>query len=331
MPIMAHDPTQIRYLSRADIEGLAISGEELANEIEATVRACAAGHARNFPKTTMTCPDGRLFQSTMAVGVAPPAPIFAATKIVGLSPANAERGLPHIGGVIVLNDGGTGMPVAVMDATWVTEMRTAALSLVAARRYARRDAHAIGFIGCGAQARSHLTILAEAFPLVRVTAYSRRRSSAETLAERARAMGLDAVVAEDPMQVVGGQDIVISSVPGDPQLIPFLKADWLSPGSFSSLVDLGRSWSAEGFDRIDYRLVDDRAQAEASKSYRKLIPEGPYSADLLDMLTEPSLGRKNNEERAVFTFQGVALADLAAAALVMEAAVKSNSGQLLPT
>jgi len=327
---MTQNAIQIRYLSRADIERLAIPGGELADRIEATIRACAAGQARNFPKTSMACPDGRLFQSTMAVGVGPPAPAFAATKIVGLSPANTDRGLPHIGGVIVLNDGSTGMPAAIMDATWVTEMRTAALSLVAARRYARRDADSIGFIGCGAQAKSHLAVFVEAFPLTRVTAYSRRRSSAEALAARARAMGLEAIVAEDPRQVVSGQAIVISTVPGHPNLVPFLRADWLSRGSFGSLVDLGRSWSTEGFERIDYRLVDDKAQAEASKSYRKLTPEGPYSADLLDMVTVPTLGRKNDEERAVFTFQGVALADLAAAALVMETAARADIGQLLP-
>ena len=321
---------QIRYLSRADIEGLALSGETLADGIELIIRASALGLAQNFPKTTKVFPDGRLFQCTMALGTGPPAPIFAATKVVGLSPANAERGLPHIGGLVVLNDGETGMPIAVMDATWITEMRTAALSLVAARRYARTDARRIGFVGCGAQANSHLSAFAEAFPLSSVTAYSRSRSSAAALVERARAMGLEAVVAEEPKQAVAGQDIVISSVPGHPELVPFLNAEWLSRGSFGAFVDLGRSWLAEGFDRIDHRLIDDRAQAEASRVYRTLTPDGPYTADLREMITEPALRRKDDEERAVFTFQGMALADLAAAALVITAAANAGVGRLLP-
>lgn len=321
--------THIRYLSRADVEGLSPSGMELAASIENTLRAAAAGHAQNFPKTSKIFPDGRLFQSLMAVGIEAPAPTFAATKIVGLSPGNPIRGLPTIGGVIVLNSGETGMPVAVMDATWITEMRTAALSLVAAKRYARADSSKIAFIGCGAQARAHLRVFSEAFPLTTVTALSRSRSSAEALAQRAREMGLAAEITDDPRQAVVGRDIVISSVPESPSLTPFLRAEWLSPGAFASLVDLGRCWRPDGFESIDFRLVDDRAQAEASRHYRKLTPDGPYNADLQELVTNPDMAGRTEYERAVFTFQGLAIADLAVAGLVFEAAQKASVGTLL--
>jgi len=321
--------TPIRYLSRADVEGLSLGGIDLAASIENTLRAAAVGHAQNFPKTSKIFPDGRLFQSLMAVGIEAPAPMFAATKIVGLAPGNPARGLPTIGGVIVLNSGETGMPVAVMDATWITEMRTAALSLVVAKRYARAGSSKIAFIGCGAQAKAHLRVFSEVFPLTAVTALSRSRSSAEALAQRAREMGLEAEIADDPRQAVVGQDIVISSVPESPGLTPFLKAEWLSPGAFASLVDLGRCWRLDGFESIDFRLVDDRAQAEASRHYRKLTPDGPYDADLQEMVANPDMSRRTEYERVVFTFQGLAIADLAVAALVFEAAQKASVGTLL--
>lgn len=327
---MASSRTVIRYLSREDVERLGLRGTALAAAIEGTLQAASRGAAKNFPKTSSIRPDGRLFQSIMAVGFEAPAPVMAATKIVGLSPANHERGLPHIGGLIVLNDGETGMPVAVMDATWITEARTAALSLVAARRYARPDARRIGFIGCGAQARAHLAVFSEVFPLASVTAYSRGRPSVEVLAERARGMGLEAEIADAPHDAVHGQDIVISSVPDSPGLTPFLSAEWLSPGSFASLVDLGRSWQPEGFETFEHRLVDDRAQAEASRHFRKLTPDGPYNADLIEMAVDPSLLRQSERARAVLTFQGMALADLAAAALAMERAAGTGIGTLLP-
>ncbi len=327
---MASSRTVIRYLSREDVERLGLRGTALAAAIEGTLQAASRGAAKNFPKTSSIRPDGRLFQSIMAVGFEAPAPVMAATKIVGLSPANHERGLPHIGGLIVLNDGETGMPVAVMDATWITEARTAALSLVAARRYARPDARRIGFIGCGAQARAHLAVFSEVFPLASVTAYSRGRPSVEVLAERARGMGLEAEIADAPHDAVHGQDIVISSVPDSPGLTPFLSAEWLSPGSFASLVDLGRSWQPEGFETFEHRLVDDRAQAEASRHFRKLTPDGPYHADLMEMTADPSLLRQSERARAVFTFQGMALADLAAAALAIERAAGTGIGTLLP-
>ena len=320
----------IRYLSREDVERLGLRGTALAGAIEGALQAASRGAAKNFPKTSSISADGRLFQSIMAVGFEAPAPVMAATKIVGLSPANHARGLPHIGGLIVLNDGETGMPVAVMDATWITEARTAALSLVAARRYARRDARNIGFIGCGAQAHAHLSVFSEVFPLATVTAYSRGRPSAEALAARAYAMGLEAQIADAPRTAVSGQDIVISSVPDSPGLVPFLNADWLSPGSFAALVDLGRSWRPEGFEAFEYRLVDDRAQAEASRAYRKLTPDGPYDADLVELACDPALVRQSERARAVFTFQGMALADLAAAALVAATAAEAGIGMLLP-
>jgi len=326
---MEHE-TYIRYLSRADIEKLSLSGNELAVSIARTLSAEAKGQAQNFPKTSKIFSDGRLFQSLMAVGLEAPAPLFAATKIIGLSPGNPARGLPIIGGLIVLTSGETGMPIAIMDATWITEMRTAALSLVVAKRFARADSRKIAFIGCGAQARAHLRVFAEAFPLSRVTALSRSRSSAEALASKAQQIGLQAEVADDPRHAVVGADIVITSVPDGPDLKPFLRAEWLSPGAFASLVDLGRCWQPDGFESIEHRLVDDRAQVEASRGYRKLTPDGPYTADLRELMANPGLRRRAENERAVFTFQGVAVADLAVGALVFEAAQKTGIGVLLP-
>ena len=302
----------------------------MADAVESVLQAAARGQAQNFPKTSKVLEDGRLFQSIMAVGLAEPAPLMAATKVVGLSLSNSARGLPHLGGLIILNDGETGMPAAIMDATWITEARTAAISLLAARRYARPDASRIGFVACGAQAHSHLWVFNEVFPLKEVTAYSRSRASAETLAEQARTMGIKARVATEPRDAVADQDIVISSVPAGPGLSPFLRAEWLSPGSFASLVDLGRSWHPDGFETIAHRIVDDAAQAEASASYRKLTPDGPYTAELKDIARDADLRRLDNTERAVFTFQGFALADLAVATLALKAAAAAGVGMLLP-
>lgn len=302
----------------------------MADAIETSLLAAAQGSAQNFPKTSKVLPDGRLFQSIMAIGYGEPAPLMAATKVIGLSASNSQRGLPHIGGLIVLNDGVTGMPAAIMDATWITEARTAAISLLVARRFARSNAQRIGFIACGGQALSHLWVFKEVFPLSVVTAYSRSRASAEKLVRAAQEMGLEARVADDPRQAVADQDIVVSSVPASPGLEPFLDAEWLSPGSFATLVDLGRSWHPHGFQSFPHVIVDDRAQAAASAAYRKLTPEGPYTAQLSNLAEDPGLGRRSAEERAVFTFQGLALADLAVAALALRAAEGANVGTLLP-
>lgn len=320
----------IRYLSRGDVEGLGVTGHALADAIEQCVRAAALGRAENVPKSGVLLDDGRLFQSIMAVGHGSPAPPYGATKVIGLSPGNQAKGLPHIGSLIVLLDAETGLPCAVMDGSWITEMRTAALSLVVARRLARRDASSIGFVACGAQARSHLAAFREAFPLTSVTAYSRRRETAEAFAAHARSLGLEALATGEPEDAVKDMDIVVTSAPAGSQPLGFLRAEWLKEGAFAALVDLGRSWCDRGFEDIEHRIVDDRAQAEKGSKTRKLTPSGPYSMDIAELLAKSDSVKRAGRERAIFVFQGLALADLAAAALVFDRAVAEQTGTLLP-
>lgn len=320
----------IRYLSRSDIESLGVTGSSLADAIEQSLRAAVLGTAENVPKSGVQLADGRLFQSITAVGHGAPAPPYAATKVVGLSPDNHAKGLPHIGSVIVLLDAETGLPRGIMDGSWITEMRTAALSLVVARRFAPRDTRKIGFVACGAQARAHLSVFAEEFPVSSVTAYSKRVETAEAFATYARDRGFDAVATNQPKDAVAGQDIVVTSVPDGSEPLAFLQAGWLGEGCFAALVDLGRSWNGDGFETIEHRIVDNRAQAAKSRKTRKFTPSGPYSLDLQEMITGKGPWRGSDSERTVFVFQGLALADLAAAALVFEKSVSANTGILLP-
>jgi len=320
----------IRYLSRSDIENLEVSGLALADGIEAILTAAAHGSAQNNPKSSCQLPDGRLFQSILAVGIDAPAPLYAATKVVGLSPLNHEKDLPHISSVIVLLDGSTGLPCCIMDGTWITAMRTAALSLVVARRFARTDARRMGFIACGAQARAHLTVFKEQFPVGCVTAYSRRPESAKQFVDWCGTQGVEAHWSPDPQAAVSGQDIVISSVPDQSAPLAFLRAEWLDPGSFAALVDLGRSWCDQDFDDVDHRIVDSREQAEKSQKVRRFTPAGPYTMDLQELITAPGPWRSGSNERALFVFQGLALADLAAAAIVYDQSITAHTGTLLP-
>ena len=319
----------IRYLSRDNVEQLAVSGTVIADAIEVAIRAEAVGAAENVPKSGVQLADGRLFQSVMAVGIDSPAPPYAATKVVGLSPNNHEKGLPHIGSVIVLLDAITGIPCSIMDGSWITEMRTAALSLVVARKFARPESSRIGFIACGAQARSHLAVFKERYPLSTATAYSRRRDTAELFAEHARSIGLKAVVTIDPKSAVENQDIVITSVPHGPETLGFLDPNWIEPGAYAALVDLGRSWQALGLSGVEHRIVDNRLQAEKSAKTRGFNPPGPYTLDLGEMIAGSGVQEKSPGDRALFVFQGLALADLAAAALVYEQAVAGDIGLIL--
>ncbi len=312
----------ILYLSNADIEacGLGLADVELA--VEAMFAAKAEGRAVMKPKLALHAHENALFLASPGVMDAPP---YAGVKWVGVA-GNEARGLPHIAGMILLSDAATGMPVAVMDARWITGVRTAAITAVAARRLARPDSATIGFVACGLQARMHLNALRPHFPLCLVHAYSRRFSTAEAFAEEVRADGLDATPVRNPRDALHEMDIVVTTTPVVPRTEPFLDAAWLSPGSFTSMVDLGLSWISESLSRLDRVVTDDQAQAGTEG----LAYKEPYDGEVAHLVVGRLAGRERAKERTALVFAGVGLADVAVAGAVYERALETGLGQRLP-
>jgi ornithine cyclodeaminase/alanine dehydrogenase len=256
-------------------------------------------------------------------------PPLAAVKWVGLAADNAARGLPHLFGIVILSDAGTGQPVAILDGTWITAARTAAVTAVAAKRLAREGSASIGFVACGVQAESHLTALRSLFPIKRIVACGHRRTTSEKFAAAARAGGLEAVVTDQPRDAVHGMDIVITSVPASPGFTSFLDPDWLSPGSFASAVDLGRSWLADKLRGCDRLVTDDHAQSRVVAAAGLLGWSGAYDADLGEIVTGTKPGRLSPHERIMFIHPGIALADVAVAAEVVAEARRKGIGTML--
>ena len=141
-------------------EGLSVS--RIADEIESLFAARGAGRAWSTPKSMILPPDGRLLMTMMAASEDPP---LMAVKSLVMNSANPEQGLPQINAQVTLIHAHTGEALATIDGNWVTEIRTAALSLVAARRMARPDASSLALVGTGVQGRSHLQAFAASFPL----------------------------------------------------------------------------------------------------------------------------------------------------------------------
>ena len=314
------DDVGIRYLSRRDVERLAVSASEIADRLETLLVAERAGAAWEAPKASIAPGDGRL---SLALLSATREPSLAVLKTVGVSPVNAARGLPHIGGVIVVHDGESGMPVAILDAEHITAVRTAAISLVAARRLARGDSRSVGFVGCGVQAASHLDALACELPIERIVAFSRRRESAEALRARAEAAGIAGRVARDAGDAIAGVDIVVSSIPDQPGFHPFLDAGGLHPGTLAIGVDLGRSWIPGTFTAFDRVAVDDLRRHAA----RPMVTAVPVDADLHSLIAEPR--RTDRTARTAFMFGGVGLGDLAAASICLDRARECGVGVML--
>ena len=310
----------IRYLPRRDVERLAVCAREIADRLEVLLVAERAGDAWEASKASIAPGDGRF---SLALLSAAREPSLSVLKTVGLSPENASRGLPHIGGVVVVHDGESGMPVAILDAERITAVRTAAISLVAARRLAHAESRSVGFIGCGVQAASHLDALASELPIERVVAYSRRRESAEALCAYARAAGIVGRATDDAGDAISGVDIVVSSIPDQPGFRPFLDASRLRPGAFAIGVDLGRSWVPETFSAFDRVVVDSLPRHAATP----FVTSAPVDADLVTLIDESR--RPDHGARTAFMFRGISLGDLAAASICLERARARDVGLML--
>ncbi len=319
--------SKLLYLSSADIAALDIKPKAAREALAHAFCLHAEGRTHVQPKLTVSIGPGHFFQSLCA---AMPDPPYATTKWVGVAAENRERGLPNVNGLIVVSDFTTGVPMAVMDGTSLTVLRTAAMSALAASHLARPDSSSIGFIGCGAQAYGHLANLRDVLPELRkVVCNSRGRLSAEKLAAYARETGLEAEVADTPDEVLAC-DVVVTTVPVQPGLEPFIDASLLRPGCFVAAVDLGRPWCGEMLRSLDILATDDHAQAADPSNQAKLRYPGPFDADLASLVVGTAPGRTDATQRAMFLFPGFALGDLAIAAEVIAEAGRTGRGLHLP-
>jgi len=317
---------EVLYLSREDVAAVGMTAAEMNDAIAAIVRAKAEGTAWAPPKMAVFRPDGASFR---AKGGALSRPGYGAVKWFGYFPGNERASLPDFVPLIFLNEGDTGMPVAIMDGVVISAQRTASLTAVAARYMARRDATSVAFIACGSQARSNLEALKAEFPLKRIVAWSRHTATADAFAAYAETRGLSAEIAADPNQAIANVDIVVSSVPHQARDNGFLDAGHLSAGTFVSMVDLGYSWIVSAFGALDRVFTDDVAESGPGGS-EKLNYPGPYAGDLADLVAGKVAGRLSPAERNALVFAGTGLSDVAAASAVYERAIARGIGRILP-
>ena len=151
----------VRYLSRADVEAVGLTGGEVIEILGAAFRAKRDGAVEMPPKIGVHPRDDAFIHAMPAY--------LASADAVGIKwvagyPDNQQLGLPYIHGLFLLSDAATGRPLAVMDATWITEVRTAAASMLGIRALAERPVEAVGIIGCGRQGHVHLELAREVLP-----------------------------------------------------------------------------------------------------------------------------------------------------------------------
>lgn len=309
---------QLSYLSDEDLEGLGIQTSEVADAIESALLAKSDGRLHTSPKTAILPGDGRYAMSTLAVGEDG----FIVTKQVTVCPNNPAKGLPAINGAIMVMDGQTGILRAVLGANWITAVRTAALSLVAARRLADPKSETVAFVGAGVQAHSHLTAFSGLFPLKSIRVFGRGKANAERLCQRAREMGFEAEIAATAKGALSDADLIVTSITLDYSIEPFLDARWLKPTAFAAITDACIPWLARGMTAFETVIVDDRTQE--AESAKPMLPHQQVTGDLMEIVSGAA-DFTVRDRPAAFAFRGISLGDYAAAVLAVRRAAETRS------
>jgi ornithine cyclodeaminase/alanine dehydrogenase-like protein (mu-crystallin family) len=323
---MSHD--RLLYLSRADVELARVSMTDIIDTLEAAFREHGEGRTEMPPKPGVhSRPDA--FIHAMPAYI--PALRAIGMKWVGGYPENQRKNLPYISGLLILNDDETGLPLAVMDCTWITAKRTGAATALSAKYLARSDSKTVGILGCGVQGRSNVEALNTLFPLARVVAYDTAADRADAFASDVRDQwGLEVLVAKEPREAVHGCDLVVTAGPILREPHATIKAGWLDQGAFASLVDFDSYWDGSALHEADKFTTDDLPQIEyyRSRGYFQNIP--PIYASLGELVAGKKPGRERLDERNIACNLGLAIDDMATAPLVYKRAKAAGLGTWLP-
>ena len=306
---------ELLYLSRAQAAALLPPIPERIAIVERTYRALAAGRVELPPKPGIhPRPDSFIH--------AMPAYLMdddiAALKWIGGFPANREKGLPYISGLILLNDAETGIPTAVMDGAEVTAARTAAVSGLCIQRFAPEGWSTAAIVGCGEQGRYHAQLLAALAPHAEIRAY-------DPLPGRAATVGGGARTAAGVREAVEGAEVVITAAPLTGSPVPPIEPAWLPEHCLLLPVDFDTMVQPAAVAACDLVLSDDVKQFAY---YRELgyfagWPEPSASVgDRLDDGERPA--------RVACVNLGIGALDAAFAAVLAAAARAAGDGTLLP-
>ena len=318
------------YLSRADVAALGLSMAEVVAAVEEGCRLKGEGAVAMPPKMTLAG-EGDAFAQAMAAWLRG---AEAGVKWVTVVPANRARGREAVNGLLVLSDGESGLPLAVMDAALVTALRTGASVAVAARFLARPDVARVGVLGCGVQGRRAVEALRVVLPGLAVV----RCHDPDPEAVAALAAVCEGLTPPLRLEVCGratevgcGAGVVVTAITmgaGPPPLDETV----LEPGALAVALDYDAAWTPAAMRSCDRFFCDDAAAVVATKAAGRRLAGVPetIAGDLGDLATGRVPGRRDGQERLFCLNLGMAIEDVVTARLVLGRARERGLGTTLP-
>ncbi|MBV9049850.1 MAG: ornithine cyclodeaminase family protein [Solirubrobacterales bacterium] len=307
-----------------------LSPADCAEAMAEVLAAHARGEAYMPLRSVMAAPGAAGMMGLMPAWRRAQEAVFA-LKAICVIPDNPTRGLDAHQGTVTLFDGDTGVPLAILNASAITELRTAAVSAVATRMLAREDARVLAILGAGVQGRAHLEALAAVRKFESVRVYSPTETHARELA--ARQATAEVTVAQSAQDAVRGADVVVVATNSR---TPVLAHEWLSPGAHVNAVGA----STPAAQELDLETVAASALfCDSRESLRNeasefivavsegVIPgEDHVRAELGEVLAGRAPGRESDHELTLFRSLGLAVEDLAAAVHSVERAREQGLG-----
>lgn len=329
------EPIHVTFLNGPDVERLAMTDDEILGAVEVGLRAQGRGETVIEPRVHLT-PDPA-FHGHFNVLRGYIAPLgLAGVKIVGDYVNNYQHRLPSEMAVLNLFDPRTGMPVAILDATAITDMRTGAMTALGARHLARRDSAVLGHVGARGSSYWNVRLLSRLFDLREIRVHSRRPESRAAFAERL------AAVLDRPVRVVDNwegcvrdADIVVEAS-RLPAPAPLLRTAWIKKGA--CVIPYGTMSAVELSltDIMDKIVMDDWGQARAGRlgALRAHVDSGRLSeatlhAELGQIVAGLRPGRERDDETILFWHRGLSLSDIALGHAMLEKARRLGVGQRL--
>ena len=258
-------------------------------------------------------------------------PDITGVKIVNVHPDNPKKGLPTVMALVILNSTETGAPLAIMDGTHLTDMRTGAAGGVAVKYLARRNSGSVGFVGAGNQARSQLLAINEVIDIreIKVTSTSEKQTNAfrDDMEKR---IGCE-ITPKRTIREVCDCDILVTTTPSRE---PIVMNDWIVEGTHINAIGA----DAPGKEELDPLIlkrakvvVDDIQQASHSGEVNVPISSGSLSVkdifgEIGEMITGKKKARTNDSEITVFDSTGLAIQDVATADMVYRKALGKKIG-----
>jgi len=302
------------FLDHTDVETL-LPMAECIEVVEDALRILACGGAVQPLRSAIWMPDrhGLLAVMPGMLGKLSDGDPVAGVKVITVMPGNHAHGEESHQGLVLLFEQERGRPLAVLDATAVTAIRTAAASAVATRALAREDAGDLAILGSGTQARTHLEAMRAVRTRRRVRVWSRHPESARRFAQEE---GIEA--APSAREAVQGADLICTVTAATE---PILQGDWISPGAHVNAVGActpkARELDAAAVARS--RLFVDRRESALAEAGDFLLARGEGAVtdshilgELGEVLEGRIPGRQSAAEITLFKSLGIAVEDLAA-------------------